>query len=153
MKKLLAKAGLVVLSALLVLNIAFADLNYFPYRPDVGTEKVTGDHVNSENDTVYYTRQPGLEALAIAAHWKDSVSLTRVIVRRLVDGDICSPAAGDTIVATTFAGAPVVGDTSLTVAVTLAPLADTYVFIFQYASSNNGVTSPTVVYEAIKQIP
>ena len=41
--------------------------------------------------------------------------------------------------------------TSYTRALTMAPLADQYIIIFKYNSSGNGVTTPTVVYEAIKQ--
>lgn len=152
MKKLLAKMAVLALAGIVILNIAFSDVNTLPYRPDIGTSKVTGDHVNSETDTVLWAREPGVEALAIAAHWKDSVSLTRVVVRRIVNGDYTTAIAGDTVVSSAFAGATT-ADTSLTATVTLAPLCDMYAFIFVYAASNNGVTTPVVYYEAIKQIP
>ena len=44
------------------------------------------------------------------------------------------------------------GDTVVTRAVTLAPLADEYWVIVTYAGSANGVTTPTAVYEFIKTL-
>jgi len=112
-------------------------------------------YADSRTDTVIITRDAALSALAFGCHWRDSVSVTLVTIKRLVNGVLMGSGAGNT--------APLLGDTlvpytsfattiaaSKTAAITLAPLCDQYMILIVYAGSANGVTSATVDYEAIK---
>ena len=130
-----------------------------PFNENQAIVKNTKTYANSQVDTVVFTREAGLSGLAFGAHFKDSVSVTNVILRRVVDGAIQPVLAGDTLYssfASTVDGSA--GNSSFldgvgkTIAVTLAPLADQYLFIVTYAGSANGTTTPTAVYEAVKQL-
>ena len=105
--------------------------------------------VNSQVDTISYVRPAGLEGFSFAPHWKDSVSVTNAIMRRVVNGEIRAAIAGDTLFG---ALASTSADTSLLVTATLAPLAERYVVIVTYAGSANGVTTPVVTYAFNQQI-
>lgn len=128
-------------------------------RLDLSSSVATNSYANSQVDTVVWNREPSVSGAAFAAHFLDSVSVTNVILRRVVDGTLQPVLAGDTLISSTFtsttdgnaATQSFSNGVSKTVAITLAPLADTYVFIVTYAGSANGVTTATVNYEIIKQ--
>jgi uncharacterized membrane protein len=112
------------------------------------SQTATNTYADSQVDTVKLSRVAGLSALAFGVAIGDSVSITDVIVRRVIGGGTTAVAAGDTLYssyATTAAGKKLA-------AVTLAPVAEEYWFIVTYAGSANGVTSPTVTYTAVQQL-
>lgn len=118
---------------------------------DLTASKVTHSYTTSEVDTLIWNREGSVSALAFAAHFKDSVSVTSVIVRRVIDGQVQAVIAGDTLTPfNSFVSTSNTGS-AVTAAVTLAPLADQYWFIITYAGSAQGFTSATAVYEGIKQ--
>lgn len=132
-----------------------------PNTFDFRTAKVTNTYANSQVDTVIYNCPAGLNALAFAMHFKDSASVTSCVIRRVVDGALMAAIASDTVAAMAAFASTVDGSSgsttfsdgkSVTGAITLAPLCDTFLFIVTYAGSANGVTTPTVVYEAIQQL-
>ena len=128
-----------------------------PYRPGVSPSIIAKTYANSQVDTVLWVRESGVSAIAFAAEWKDSVTLASapaVMVRRKVNGIYLAPLAGDTLTNfTSFANTANVAapDSCTTNTVNLGPLADAYQFIVKYNSSGNGVVTPTVYYEVIKQ--
>ena len=128
-----------------------------PYRPGVTPSVIVKTFANSQVDTVLWVREGGVSAIAFAAEWKDSVTLSSapaVMVRRKVNNIYLAPLGGDTLTNfTSFTNTANVAapDSCTTNAVTLAPLADAYQFIVKYNSSGNGTGTPTVVYEVIKQ--
>jgi hypothetical protein len=116
---------------------------------DQATSKYVGTYANSAVDTIRWSREGSCSALAFAVHMKDSAAITNVIVRRIVDGKVTKAVAGDTLSALGFTS--ITNDSVATATVTLTPLSDELWFFVTYAGSGNGVTTPTVTYEAIKQ--
>ena len=152
MKKLLGKAVLMFAVATLVVTQAFGTGNKktVPQNASMPVSKVVVSYATSYVDTIYYNREAGLAGLAFAGHWQDSVSITNVIVRRMVDGKTEGALAGDTLTAFSSKVA-VTNDTTLAGTITLAPLCDTYIVYVTYAGSGQGVTSAKATYEFIKQ--
>ena len=138
-----------VASVLVALSLAYAASGQktIPLANGKSTSSVTNTFANSQVDTVRFTREAGLSGLAFAFYSAESLSVTNVICRRVVNGRAQSVIAGDTIVgAFAFAGAT--ADTMKLATVTLAPIPTEYWFIVTYAGSANGVTAPTVKYYA-----
>lgn len=113
---------------------------------------VSGGYANSQVDTIYYTRNPFLTALAFSPHWKDSVSITNVIVRRIVQGEWIPVLLGDTVTAfsalvnTATAGVQGSAANPSTVrsgAVVLTPYTDVLAIIVTYAATQNGLVVGT----------
>lgn len=131
-----------------------------PLVVDFRTSKVTNSFANSQVDTVIYNAPAGLSGLAFAVHAKDSLQVLTIKVRRVIDGALMAQVAADTLDRAVFtlttdgsAGSSTFSDgASASAAITLAPLCDQFLFIVTYASSGNGVTTPTVVYEAVQQL-
>lgn len=107
----------------------------------------SGTYANSQVDTVFYARPATLSGGAFMATWADSVSVTTIIMRRVVDGVVQAVVAGDTLF-TSFAGT---STTQKIATFTLTPMPGQYAFIVTYASSANGFTSPTVKYGVNQQ--
>ena len=108
-------------------------------------------YANSQVDTIIFSRDRAVAAASFAARWKDSVSITNAIVRRVYAGQVAAVVAGDTLTAfNTFASTSNTG-TSVGATITMNPLADQYWIILTYAGSNNGYTSATAVYEVGRQ--
>jgi hypothetical protein len=155
----------IVAAVLFMATFAFAGANgqqVLPLAQGVGVSKLVSTYANSQIDTVVITRESGVSAISFAVHAKDSVffgTTAAAVVRRVVDGTLMPAITGDTlqftaIQSTTDGNTSTLAfgnGTSYTRALTLAPLADQYIVILKYHSSGNGVTSPTIVYEAIKQ--
>jgi hypothetical protein len=121
---------------------------------DGATASVTATFAISYVDTVKFIRPVGLTAFAFAAEWQDSVSVTSVTYKRVIDGTPCAAATADTLSSFyAFTGTPTGANPirSCVQAVTLAPLAEEYWFFVTYAGSACGVTSPTVKYKIIQQ--
>jgi hypothetical protein len=145
------KSLLVVLLMLVSLTLAFSAGNtkYFT-RTAAPTSTVTVTYANSQSDTLVWSRELGVSGISFNAHFKDSCSITRVRVVRIIDGEQVAMVAGDTLTAfSAFVSAANVANPSVSVAanVTVDPFPDTYWFIVTYAASAQGVTNPTVVYE------
>lgn len=155
-KKYLKTLTLLSVGVVAVFAVTLADINSIPHNQGILTESVTGDFADSEVDTVKYIRDGSgrLAGLAFACEWNDSVSVSLVTVRRIIDGTVQPLIAGDTLTAyTSFSDLTAASEPNAkTATVTLAPLADEYWFIVTYAGSNNGVTAPTVKYMAKKQL-
>lgn len=140
----------------LVASFAFAAGNKKTLTPSVDgrVATVTATFASSYVDTVKWIASAGVSAAAFAAEWQDSVSVTSVTFVRVVDGTAMAAAAADTLssfyafTGTPTGAAPV---RAVTQAFTLAPLADEYWFYVTYASSANGVGTPTVKYKVILQ--
>jgi hypothetical protein len=138
------------------LALATGTKKTLPLNQGLGSTNYVGTFANSQVDTLTFQREAGLSGLAFAVHWKDSVNVTRAVVYRQVDGQWQWPAANDTII-TAFTyndstSAPWGPGYAVTKTITLAPLADNYVVVITYAGTLNGVTTPTVRYEFIKQL-
>lgn len=115
---------------------------------------VTASYAISYVDTVKFIRPAGLTAFAFAAEWQDSVSITSVTYKRVIDGTPCAAATADTLSSFyAFTGTPTGANPirSCVQAVTIAPLADEYWFFVTYAGSACGVSSNTVKYKIIQQ--
>lgn len=131
-----------------------------PLTLDSRTGKVTNTYANSQIDTVIYNPPAGLSGLTFAMHGKDSLVVLTIKVRRVFDGAVMAQIAADTldraIYTWTTNGNPGSGSFndggSAGASVTLTPHPDQYLFIVTYATTLNGVTSPTVVYEGIQQL-
>lgn len=124
-------------------------------RKSDGIHSTTGSYADSQVDTVKFVRPANIGALAFAAEWQDSVSVTSAVYRRVIDGTAIPAIASDTLSSFyAFTGTPTGANPvrAITQAITLAPLADEYWVIVTYASSANGTTSETVKYEFIKQV-
>lgn len=127
---------------------------------DASVASATNTYANSQVDTVVWVRDGSVSAISFAAHFKDSASVTSCVIRRVVDGALMAAVTADTVAniqpfvsvvdgasgSTTYSNGK-----SVTGLVTLTPLADIYLFIVTYAGSANGVTTPTVKYEVVKQ--
>ena len=144
--------------AVITLGILFqGNLVTIPNKLAVSPDVVVKTFKNSQVDTVTWYRQAGVSGASFAAHFKDSVNVTSVAVWRGVDGVYLQPGttvAKDSIVEfRNFScldnkAAP---DTVMVGTLQLTPIADSYRFVVTYAASGNGVVTPTVVYEVIKQ--
>lgn len=151
MKKILIVAAL----ALLAVAVLYATGNKLSFtRINNPASVQTGTFANSQVDTLFYSRELGVSGLSFGAHFKDTVSVTRVVVRRIIDGEWQAVQAGDTLTNfNAFVNAPNVANPSISVinTVTIDPMPDVYAFIVTYASSANGVTNPNVTYEINKK--
>ena len=141
--KVVLVGGLVTLALLMFMGNQVT----IPLNAGLVTTKATQTtFATGQTDTVTVNREAGLSALAFAIHTKDSSNISLVTVRRVFNGVYAAVLAGDTLVT---------NDSSATArviikAVTLAPLAEQYVFIVAYKANtgglNQGVTTPNVVY-------
>lgn len=138
-----------------------------PFSRGVAVEKKTGTYATKQIDTIVINRDPGAQGITFAAHWKDSVALLNTaatVIRRVVDGTISAvPATGDSLSGWSAFTSTADGNStpdkfnngkSLTGTITLNPLADQYLVIVKYdtlTATQQGVSTPTVVYEVIKQ--
>ena len=144
MKKVIFKAvsGLMLLATVFIF-IGAGNYLSVPLRAGSPQTSVVVTYANSQVDTLRFIREPGLAGLSFAIRAKDSMSLTSVRVRRVVNGVMLAPVAGDTIITTVVS---ITNDTLKIATVTLAPLCDEYRFFITYAGSANGVTTPTAEY-------
>jgi len=107
----------------------------------------TGAFVASQVDTVSYAVEGSEQALGFFVHPGDSVSITNVIVRRVVNSKMLGTVAGDTIIGAVIGRS----DTLIYAAAAVTPICQTMKFIVTYASSAQGVTTPTVNYDLLKR--
>lgn len=137
-----------------------------PFSRGVAVEKKTGTYATKQIDTIVINRDPGAQGITFAAHWKDSVALLNTaatVVRRVIDGTISAVPATDSLSGWSAYKSATDGNstpdkfnngTSLTGTITINPLADQYLVIVKYdtlTATLQGVSTPTVVYEVIKQ--
>lgn len=123
----------------------------FSLTPRTAISKATKAYAISQVDTLIFNREPGLSGLAFTAKWKDSVSITSILLRRVVDGKASAFVAATDSIMTLLPYLATTVDTTMLKTITLAPLADTYWVIVTYAGSAQGVTTPTAVYQFEKQ--
>jgi len=123
--------------------------------PSKSTDVLAGvTYGTSYGDTLIWTYQSNVQSASLTAHWLDSVSVTRVEVYRIVDGQWMTKLAGDTLINfTSFSkngsGNP---NSSVSNTIPLAPLADQYAFVFVYAGGTvNGTNANTVNFRVKKQ--
>lgn len=122
----------------------------FVTNPNTAISKTTKAYATSQVDTLIFNRESGLSGLSFTAKWKDSVSITSILLRRIVDGKASAFITTDSI----QTGLPYLAttvDTTMLKTITLAPLAEQYWVIVTYAASAQGVTTPTAVYQFQKQ--
>lgn len=103
---------------------------------------VSGTFVNSQVDTLTLKRETNMSAATFWIFPKDSMTLTNVIVRRQFRGVLVPAIAGDTILSSTKVDSAVISYASIT----LSPYVDTLKLFVAYADSDNGVTTPSVIY-------
>lgn len=134
----------VVVLLVLIASVAFGGQKTIPNSNGKATSSVTNSYANSQVDTVYWTREAGFSAASFGISVLDSVSITNIILRRIVNGVWIPVAAGDTLVSSLSSTT----NTGITraYAVTLAPIAERYAFVVTYAGSDNGTSSATVKY-------
>lgn len=149
--KLFNKNTMWGLALVLILVLAVAEVWAASGKVSFGgsgaaVSKTTKTYANSQVDTLVFNREAGLATLAFTARWKDSVKLTSILLRRVVDGIASAQLTTDSIM-TLLPYTATTSDTTLLKAITLAPAADQYWVIVTYVSSGNGVTTPTAVYE------
>ena len=103
-------------------------------------------YANSEVDTIYFRRDDMTNSLTFGAHFKDSVSVTNAILRRMVGTELLPVIAGDTL--TQFSALSVITagnpSTSRAQNITLNPLPEQYIIIVTFAATNNGTTNGKV---------
>lgn len=143
MKKVLKAVSGMLVFASTFLFIGAGNNSTIPVRAGSQQTTIAVTYANSQVDTLRFIREPGLSGLSFGLHAKDSMSLTSVIVRRIVDGVQLAPVAGDTIIGAVVS---ITNDTLKLATVTLAPICDEYRLYVTYAGSANGVTTPTAVY-------
>lgn len=145
--------GLFVVAILCIsfYEVVFAASGQVGLNTKIGLELTSKSkaYANSQVDTVIWTREGAAAAYAFAIHFKDSASVTSIQLRRVIDGVATGFATTDSL----LTGALITprADSTIVRTITLAPLADQYWVIVTYTSSGNGVTSPTAVYEVLKQ--
>ena len=117
----------------------------------------TNTYADSQTDTVKWTRESGVNALAFGYYANDTVEVTTARVQRVVNGKPAQQGAitaGDTLTNLTALDQTTAANIALGIttldAITLAPVADEYWVIVQYASSGNGVAGTACRYEFIK---
>lgn len=114
--------------------------------------KKSATYAAGQTDTVKYSRERGLSALSFGLYTADSSNITRIILKRVINGVATATIAGDTLMTTADSSATA---RSLVKAVTLAPLSSEYWFIVVYKANtgviDQGTTTPTVTYELNRQ--
>lgn len=122
-----------------------------PQNSGLAVSKTSKAYADAQVDTVIFAREPGLAGLSFGAHFKDSVNVRSVVLRRVVDGIAEAVVSTDTLWQSDSSATA----KSKVATITLAPLPDVYWVIVTYATNNgglvNGVTTPTAVYEFNKQ--
>lgn len=135
-----------------------------PYQAGRAVEKYSKTYATKQVDTIVFVRDPAASGYAFAVHFKDSAATLvagAATVRRIIDGTLMPAIAGDTLnfSARTFTTDGSTSSTtfsngsSLTGTITLAPLCDQYMVILKYdtlTATQQGVTTPTAVYEVLK---
>lgn len=149
MKKYLSKIIVIAGIIAIVIVATGAGVNTRLSGIDLANSKYVGTYANSQVDTIKWAREASCSGAAFAIHLKDSASVTSVILRRIIDGKVSKAILADTL--TNVAWVSITNDSVATQTITLTPLADEYWFFVTYAGSANGVTTPTVTYEVIKQ--
>lgn len=149
MRKILFLALLIALSA--VISFAGSGQKSAPLQMSTGSTAVTATYANSQVDTVIVSRDNGLDAITFACHFKDSVSITRAVVRRVYDGQVAAVLAGDTLTNFTTYATTTDAGSSVGQSIPLTPLPDAWWVIVTYAGSNNGFTTNTVKYEFLRK--
>ena len=149
------KKSVIILAGLAVIVSAVAFMGAvksLPLATGLTVTSVSGTYASGQTDTVKFTREAGLSGLSFSIDPYDSCNLTRVYVRRVVNGSLAAAVAGDTLISaadSTATGAPWVKS------VTLSPICDQYWFFVVYASDkgalNQSTLHPSVVYRAHKQ--
>jgi hypothetical protein len=122
-----------------------------PLNSGMHSSSVAFTQVNSYVDTIIYNVEPGLASLTFWLYSPDSVSLTRVSLRRvstILGGTTVNTAVAtiDTLSLFTSLNPNSTASGAATVqaqAVTLSPVPDQIWFIILHASTENGVTSTT----------
>jgi hypothetical protein len=124
-----------------------------PTLTGIGREvsKVSTTYASGRIDTVLYNREGGVAVLAFAVHTQDSSNITNIVLRRVVDGVYSPVISADSLVTAADSSA---AERVILKSVTLNPMPDQYAFIVKYKANNGGldqgVSSPTVVYEVLK---
>jgi hypothetical protein len=136
MKKILVVAVISVVAVVLM----GATLSFTGMGKLIST--ASGTYAASQKDTVNYTVEGIETSLRFYFQAGDSVSITNVIVRRLVGSTVFPVVAGDTLIGAVVS---VTNDTLLSGAI------NTYQIRVTYAASGQGVTSPTSKYFIVKK--
>lgn len=142
-----------VVAAVAVLAIVFMGTQ-IRLQTGVPFQYYNGTFANSQTDTIHIPLEAEHSTIAFGAHFQDSVNITNVIVRRIVNGEPASVVAGDTI-QSAFIDTSVAGyrgtaanpSSSFLKSITIGPKPDEFWVIVAYASSKNGVTNAKVRYE------
>jgi hypothetical protein len=153
------------LLCLAVICIAFASGGKVTLGQRTGllSSNNTDSYAASNVDTVIWSREANVTAIAFGGHFSDSVSITNIVMRYVVDGTVVPVGVGDTLTphgnaAGTFTfvnttnGAPTSTTYShgssllcpITTATYTSLLPDQLLFIVTYAGSGQGVSTPTV---------
>lgn len=135
---------LFILSAILLLSLG-TQLTLVKRSPNYST--ISGTFATSQVDTVSCAVEGSELGYDFFMHPGDSVSVTNVILRRVIDGKFLGPVAGDTVVGAVVARS----DTLIRGSVNVAPICQSLKFIVTYAGSAQGVTTPTVAYFLMKR--
>jgi len=143
MKKIFA----IVVACLLVIGAS----KEFSSQTTAGSQ-VTSTYSTASKDTLRYIREFGLTGLSLSVYTADSSNITDVIVKRKVSGVFLTVQAGDTLIASDSSATAKLRVATLT----LAPLADEYVFFVAFADTagktiKQSFDSTTVTYKINKQ--
>jgi hypothetical protein len=137
-------AIVLALTLLAILTIG-AQLTFAPALKSV--TKVASTYVNSRVDTITYVVEGNERLLQFYMNPHDSVSLTRVVVKRQFNGFNYPTIAGDTILTAVVA---ITADTLIQASVPWTVPCEKLIFIVTYASSANGVTTPVSNYGLVR---
>jgi hypothetical protein len=143
----------ILVVCLLACSFAFSagSKKLLPTNSGAHTSFVSFTQVNSYVDTIIYNVEPGLASLTFWLYSPDSVSLTRISLRRvstIAGGNTVNTAVAtiDTLSLFSSLNPNSTASGAATVqaqAVTLSPVPDQIWFIILHASTENGVTSTT----------
>lgn len=135
-----------VLMGIVTPSPTYATLLTIPQNTGYALSTVTGTYANSQTDTVYFYRNRYLSTLSFGIYNADSVSITSIVVRRIINGNWTTVFAGDTL------GTSITSTTTnnklyfVTLNTASLPQCDLFAFVIVYAGSANGVTTPNVTY-------
>lgn len=108
---------------------------------------VTGTYAASQVDTISYSVEGNEQALRFYVHSKDTVNITSIITRRVVDSKLMGVQVGDTISGAIAA----LTDTLISGSVPVTTPCQSLKVFVTYAGTFQGVTTPNVTYTMAKR--
>lgn len=107
-----------------------------PLSSGTATTVLQTAYVSAQVDTLVVTREAGLSAASFGIYAADSINISKVILRRVVNGYPLAVQVGDTLMSAADSAAS--SYTALK-AITLAPVCEQFWIIVTYNTDKNGI--------------